>query len=427
MNTQTDASASAPVQSAQPTHTGIFAPLRASRNFTALWTGQTLSRFGDVLLHFLLPLIVYEVSASTMAMGTMMMLIMLPQVILLPFAGLLVDRTDRVRLMILTDVVRFAAMGVLTVLSALDMLTLPMLYAFGAVMGACSAIFLPAYGAVRAQVFTPDIRNAANSLTQSSTQVAQLIGPSLGGLMLGVTTATVGLGFDSLTFLASIGGLLLLKLPKTVRSEEKRAGGFRAYRDDLLGGYQEIRKHAWLWMTILCFGFVNVFSGGVLAVLLPWLVKVHLGWEPYAYGLIISASGLGALIMAFLFGRRAVWKNRGIMAYSGTGMTGLALLLMGVVDWLPGLIALSALSGAGIMLFGLVWEGSLQELIPAEAFGRVMSLDMLGSFALMPLGYLLAGWLAERIGGLTTMILEGTVILVMAALMLTLKPIRQFQ
>ncbi|MFK4429351.1 hypothetical protein ABH962_000700 [Bacillus sp. RC54] len=78
----------------------------------------------------------------------------------------------------------------------------------------------------------------------------------------------------------------------------------------------------------------------------------------------------------------------------------------------PALIGLMAIEGFGMMIFGLIWETSLQELVPEEAFARVASLDMLGSFALLPLGYVVVGWLATVIGGEITIITLAILVLV---------------
>ncbi|KEO84829.1 MFS transporter [Tumebacillus flagellatus] len=403
---------------------GLFSPLK-SRNFAALWGGQTMSRFGDILMNFMLPLIVYDLTASTVEMGKMMMFLTLPQVILLPFTGLLVDRLHRVRLMIFTDVIRFALMALLVALSATGHLNMASLYLLAVISGAMSAIFNPAYSAVRAQVFTPDIRNAANSLTMSSSQVASLVGPSLSGLLLGVTTYSVALGINALTFAISLGTLLMLRVSAPAQ-KGGQSWSITSFAKDLAGGYQELRKHAWLWMTILAFCLFNIFTAGVLSVLLPWLVKQHLGWDGVSFGLVMSSGGVGALVTAAIWGRRQVWKRRGMLAYLWIAGQGVFLFAMAFVHWLPGLMLLAALEGAAGMVFGLIWEGSLQELVPEEAFGRVVSLDIFGSIALLPFGYLATGILADKFGGLNVIMVEGACVFVLALFMLTLKPIRKF-
>ena len=79
-----------------------------------------------------------------------------------------------------------------------------------------------------------------------------------------------------------------------------------------------------------------------------------------------------------------------------------------------------------MMMFGLIWEGSLQELVPAEAYGRVASLDMFGSWGLLPLGYLITGWLAQQIGGNLTILIEGIMMVIVAGSVLAVPGVRKF-
>ncbi|MNJ62827.1 hypothetical protein D3C77_586820 [compost metagenome] len=116
-----------------------------------------------------------------------------------------------------------------------------------------------------------------------------------------------------------------------------------------------------------------------------------------------------------------------MIAYSGALISGLALLLMAFTSSAFGLCALFALEGFGIMLFALIWETSLQELVPQEAFGRVASLDMLGSFALLPVGYITIGWLADLIGGAETITLFAFLgMALLAAVLLFVPGVRKF-
>lgn len=412
--------------SVKPPRFALLQPMRVSRSFTALWSGQTTSAFGDSILSVMLPIIVYQIGHSTLAMGLVMTLNMLPQVILLPFAGLLVDRVPRVPLMMLTDGVRFLLLAGIALLAAFNHLTLHTIYGFAVIYGAMAGLFNPAYSAVRAQIFTPEIRNAANSLTQISSQSVRLIGPSLGGVIISAASAAIGLIIDAVTFVVSIISLIFVKTSRQPRAETPSAKGLRAFLYELSGGARELKKHPWLWVTVLAFSFANLCAGGITSVLLPWLIKVHLHDPAYDFGLVTSATAIGAMVSAMVMGSRSHWHHRGIIAYAGVGMWGLAILGMAFVANIPGLMVLAALSGAGVMAFAVIWEGSLQELVPEEAFGRVSSIDMFGSFVLMPIGYLLAGWLAQVIGGVQTYIGLAAVNVLIAICTLLVPSIRKF-
>ena len=119
-------------------------------------------------------------------------------------------------------------------------------------------------------------------------------------------------------------------------------------------------------------------------------------------------------------------EERGLLAYIGVAVSGLGLLFMPFVSSVPLLMVFMFLEGAGMMLFGLIWEISLQELVPEDKFGRVVSLDMLGSFALLPVGYLLTGWIAEGTGEIFTFVTFSVVIVLISVLVMFKKGIRNY-
>ncbi|MBO1624630.1 MFS transporter [Bacillus arachidis] len=403
----------------------LLLPVTKSRHFTFLWIGQLLSVLGSSITMVILPVVVYTLTGSTVVMGTTMAMYMLPNILVLPFSGLIVDRINRVKLMLFTDIVRCILMITLAVLVFTDTLTITILYVLVATYGLMDGLFQPAYAAVRARVFVPEIRNAANALTQMSNQGVRLIGPALGGLIVSVASAGIGFGLDALTYLLSFICLLFLK-DVTAKKVQEQTNQKMNFKKDFTEGIVVLKSHPWLWITILAFSFINICHAGIIVVLIPWLFNVHHQFEPFVYGIGMACSGAGAVVAALIFGGRQRWHKRGLLAYGGVLISGMSLLLMSFVSWAPGLVGLMALEGFGIMIFGLIWETSLQELVPEEAFGRVASLDMLGSFALLPLGYVVVGWVANIIGGTVTITILAIAAIVVVVIALLVPSIRQF-
>lgn len=404
----------------------LFSHPWQSRHFTALWLGQTFSQFGDNVLLVAIPLTVYSMGRSALQMGIVMALLLFPQVVLLPFTGILVDRVSRSRLMMLTDIVRCLLVATLAVLATAHWLIMPFLYAFVVLYGVMDSLFQPAYLAARAEVFSPDIRNAANGLTQVSQQVARLLGPAVGGMIIGFTSVAAAFWVDTGTFIISIISLVYLRLNQPERGATVDSSGLHNFVHQLTGGYRELRKNPWLWITIGAFAFINIASLGIGEILLPWLIKVHLRMSAGVFGLVTAASGLGGILCALVYGWRRQWRRRGVLAYGGVASTGVAGLGLAFAHSLLMLIILSTISGAGIMVFALTWEGSLQELVAPDAYGRVVSLDMFGSYALLPVGSIVTGWMAATIGGITAIIVESVFIIAIAAAVLFVPAIRRF-
>ncbi|MCL6457145.1 MAG: MFS transporter [Gorillibacterium sp.] len=429
-------------------------PFTNSRTFPCLWLGQLVSVLGSSITTTILPLVVLSLTGSTLSAGLILSVYMLFIVLALPLSGFMVDRYDRIRLMLLSDLARFLIMAAAATFAFTDHISMGILYVLVGLYGLMDGIFHPAYAAVRAQVFTPDIRNAANAVSQLGNQGIRLMGPSIGGLLLTFASAGFGFGLDALTYAISFCCLGLLRrrlvnpFSKTAQpsptneanpedsntaasaiaaSSDKPSTPSSSWKKDFTEGILILRSHPWLWITILAFSFINICFAGVTAVLIPWLFKIHHGFDPRLYGYAVTCSGVGAILAAAVFGSRPRWRHRGLLAYGGALLSGIALFTMTLVPSAAGLAALFTLEGFGIMIFGLIWETSLQELVPPEAFGRVASLDMLGSFALLPIGYILIGWLAEVIGGIPTIAIFSSIGIVTIIGILAVPAIRRFQ
>ncbi|WPP42647.1 MFS transporter [Paenibacillus hunanensis] len=411
----------------------LLSPIRQSRAFTYLWLGQWIAMLGSSVTMIILPIVIYNLTGSSTMMGLAMTIYMLPNVLILPVSGWIVDRTDRLRLIWLTNATRFLIMLTAAVLVFIDQLSLPVLYVGLALYGLMDGIFVPAYSALRAEIFTPDIRNAANALSQMSIQAVRLLGPAIGGLIVTFTSPGSGFALDSLTYLISLA--CFIGLGRFYVSSRKHTKQQTLTQDkmtkssmmsDLLEGFRILKSHPWLWITIVIFSLLNICFQGIIAILVPWLFKIHYGFSPVVYGLAMAGTGVGAVLAALLFGSRSHWRHRGWLGYGGAILSGVALLLLSIVSWAPGLVLVMVLEGFGMMMFALIWETSLQELVPIESFGRVSSLDLLGSYALLPLGYLLVGWLADYRGGIWTIALFSIIGMLLLVAGLCTKGIRNF-
>ncbi|MFT8710148.1 MAG: MFS transporter [Sporolactobacillus sp.] len=403
----------------------LLEPIIQSKAFRLLWIGNTLSTLGSSITLIILPMIVYSLSHSPMAMGLVMASHMLPNVIMLPFSGIIVDRLNRVKLMRMADLIRAILTCAGMILGLSGYLSIPLLITMAAIIGLMNGLFDPAFAALRAAVFTPDIRTSATSLAQASVQFMRLLGPALGGIIVSVFSAPVGFGVDAVTYIFSF----ICMLPLTKEGQINQSMSSRSQKKflhDCFTGIIILSKQTWLWVSILDLALVNICRSGITAILIPWLVKFHFGFPTYIYGLIMSSEGIGGTAAAFIFGMRKRWQHRGLIAYAGTGLCGLSLLLMALIANGFVLCLLMLIEGAGIMVFGLIWEISLQELVENDSFGRVASLDMIGSYALMPIGYLFTGWIAQTVGGTLSMLFLSSILIFSTIAVLWIPGIRQF-
>jgi hypothetical protein len=221
--------------------------------------------------------------------------------------------------------------------------------------------------------------------------VAFFLGPAL------ATSLVLGLGagwafaVDALTFLVSAAFLTRVHPRERGQAPERRS-----VLDDLREGYGEVRSRAWIWVTIAVFSLALLVSIGPWTTLGPTIAEEEYG-STGVYGLLTAAMGAGTMLGALLgFRLRPQHPMRAAFlcalpwpAVLGAFGAGLPLVV---------LVPLFAASGAGIALFGVWWETALAERVPPHALSRVSAYDWMGSLALLPVGFLLAGPLGEALG-----------------------------
>jgi MFS family permease len=366
------------------------------QDFRLLFLGQAASQIGDQVVIVALALFITQRTGSPTDLGLVLAAQTLPLVALLLFGGVWADRLPRHRIMIVTDVVRAALHATLTVLIFAGTVRIWQIVVIEALFGAARAFFQPAYSGLLPQTVPEPLIQDARALTESVSNVAFLVGPALAtALVLGLG-AGEAFAFDSATFILS--ALLLLRVRPRSRGAQN---GRHSVLEDLRAGWREVRSRAWVWATIVA------FSGAVLCVYAQWYALAPvIARDVYGgagiFGLLESVAGVGAVVGAIIGVR---WKPaRPLRA----GM--LLVLAWPVQDGvfalgapLPFVVVCAFATGFGFSLLMIWWETALARHIPAHALSRVSAWDWMGSLALLPVGYLLAGPLAATFGARTVL------------------------
>jgi MFS family permease len=168
-----------------------------------------------------------------------------------------------------------------------------------------------------------------------------------------------------------------------------------------------------------------VLDAGPRNVSMPFLIHDSLGLEVGALGAVTSSIAVGSVVAAVFLGRYHRLHRRGLLLYSCEIMMGVMLIVFGRAPWLWLLMAAAFVYGVGISTGSLVWTNTLQEMVPPERLGRVSSIDALGSFVFLPLGFAFAGLLTERIGPADVFVVGGTLVVLLAVGMLLVPSIRR--
>jgi len=177
-----------------------------------------------------------------------------------------------------------------------------------------------------------------------------------------------------------------------------------------------VKATPWLWITIAIVALGNITSSGPLAIALPFLVKENHAAEIDIFGLARSMLSLGVVIGAVWLGRKKVIRRRGLTAYGAWLISGLLLFAFGLPIGTLGMAVAALIIGLTSGAFALIWTNTLQQLVPRDMLGRVSSIDYLGTFLLLPVGFAVVGWATDQLGAATVFMIGGILTVGLAVL-----------
>ncbi len=383
----------------------ILVPFR-TRDFGLLWAAMTVSLLGDGIYFVAIAWQVYELSNAPTALSVVGVAWTLPNVLLILIGGVLSDRFDRRTLMIVSDVVRGLAIGLIALLALTDSLEFWHLLVLVAVYGAGEALFAPAFQAIVPDIVPAEHLVQANSLDMLMRPLAaQLAGPAIGGLMVAAFGTGVAFAFDAATF--GVSALCLLAMGKRPLPWREDSISVRGALADIREGFGFARSERWLWASLLAAAVSLLFSFGASQVLLPFVIKNDLGGGSGDYGLALAAVGVGSILAAVVVGRGALPRRPIAVMFSGWVTAVVCVGLWGLATEVWQIIAISVVRGAGISVGLVVWMTLMHTRIPRHLLGRVSSVDWMLSMSLIPLSFAAIGPVAEAFGARETLVAAG--------------------
>jgi len=374
------------------------------RNYRLFFSGQSISLVGTWITRVATSWLVYRLTGSELLLGVVGFCGQIPTMLLAPFAGVLVDRWDRHRLLVLTQAASMLQSLVLAVLTLRHDITVPWLLGLQIVQGVINAFDTPARQAFVVEM-VEDRADLANAIALNSSMVngSRIIGPSIGGLLI----AAVGEGWcflaDAVSYLFVIASLLMMRLP-SARSARVEA----RVLEELRVGYRYVRESAPIRTALVVLAIVSTMAMPY-TVLMPAYAAEVLHGGPNTLGLLMTASGVGALGGGlYLASRQSVVGLGRVAAYS-TLIFGAGLVAFAFTTSLWVALAVLPFVGAGFMVEMAATNTVLQTLVTDDLRGRVMAFYTMAFFGTAPLGSLLAGLAADRIGARWTIAAGGVI------------------
>ncbi len=358
-------------------------------NFILLWQGQLVSILGDVIYGIALGFWVLAVTGSTALMGTMMAASTLPAVLVSPFAGVIADRTDRRKLLILMDIIRGAAVVLLAIAVFRGSDGIWMVFTTGIVLSVCGAFFSPAVGSTIPDIVPKSRLIGANSMMGIIQSGSNIIGNSAGGFLFQVLGAPVLFLFNGLSFIVSAFLNLFLKIPKIERKEKQH------FFADMKDGYKFVWRFRGLRDLLVIISVLNFVSFVAIVLFLPLFQQTE-SLGPGRYG-VAMAFLTGGMLVAMIAtsaikfapaGRLKIFMLSSVIGFICFSATALAenFILMCVLIFLGGFFN---------AIINVFINTTIQLTVPQFMRGKVFALVSMLSQALTPFGMLLGGVLGE--------------------------------
>ena len=401
-----------------------FDGLWSNRDFRRLWISLTITHFGGQVTFLALPLTAaLLLSATPFEMGVLTALESLPFALFGLFAGVLVDRSRKLPLIIWADVGRAVVLLAVPIAAWTGTLAMPVLYAVGFLVGTGSVVAWAAYQVFMTERVGRANLVAANSKIALSDSSAQLVGPGLAGIAIQVLTAPIAILLDAFAFLLS--AWLLRGIPPR-ESDAPRSRGRSVWQDigeglDLIRRTPLLRSIAW---GVAAWNFLRHMFLAVIILFATQELQLSAG----AIGAAWMAGGLGCIAASFAARRMNLHRGIGEVMLGGVFLTGIAWGVIGLAPsgtWLAALVL-----GAGLLaydfggtLFFINYLSLRQAVTPDHLLGRVISTMIFLTILMAPLGSLLGGALAEWTGLRTTLWIAAGAGVSLGLLLLRISPI----
>jgi MFS family permease len=395
-----------------------YVRLALNPSFSALWAGQLISLFGDRIHQMALAAVVLGATGSALASALVFVAATLPNLFFSPIAGALVDRWDRKEVLVVSDILRAAAVLLVPIAAVTNVyLVYPLVFMITTI----SIFFRPARVAILPQIVEEDELLTANSAMWVGETVADGIGYPLAGIFVVALGSALPLAFwlDAVTYLASaiLLSTIVVGAPLRSRSNATTGADAASVREggivgELKEGWRFLRREPTLLANTVQ-ATVAQLTVGVMIGLTPAYALTVFGGSPFGweavYSFVEASQSLGNLVGGFVIGLVGTRLAKGRMIISGYTVFGFLLFLFSMSGDLGIVLGLAFGSGIANMAFLIPSQTLFQERTPAELLGRVVGFRFSLVFGAMTLAMAVGGLLADSVGVTTVIAASGIV------------------
>jgi MFS family permease len=362
-------------------------------NFWKFWIGQTISTLGSSFTSFALPLLIYNLTGSSLNLALTVVATVLPYLFFGLVIGAWVDRVNRKRLMILTDLFRALVIASIPLAALAGFLSVWWIYAVAFLNSALTICFDAAnFAAIPSMVGNEELMKA-NGRVQAGYSIAKVGGPLLGGLLIIVLPLQMLMLIDACSYFISAISLVLVTA--SFNASENGRLISTSLRQDIVEGLRYVLKHPILsWITLLLL-FVN-FILPTTNVQLVLFSKEWYAASDSQIGLLYACGSLGTVLFSLAAGRFRKHWSLGTIALGALMIEGVFTALTSISHWYWFLLFVWALRGGADVLFIISTYSLTQTAVPNQLFGRVITVIRVLTWSTASLGALLGGLVIQR-------------------------------
>jgi len=376
------------------------------RNFRLFFGGQSISLIGTWMTRIATSWLVYRLTGSALLLGTVSFAGQIPTFLVAPFAGVWVDRLDRRQVLVWTQALSMVQSLALAGLTLSHHITIHWLLGLSVMQGIINAFDMPGRQAFMVQM-VEDRRDLSNAIAINSSMVnmARLVGPSLAGMLIAVSSEGWCFLIDGISYIAVIASLLMMRINIAAVARKTTST-----LTELKVGWTYVSNFLPVRTILLLFAAVSLM-GMPFVVLMPIFAAQVLHGGPHTLGFLMGAMGVGALISALALAARKSVLGLVRMIPIAAAVFGVGLIGFGLSRWFWLSMVMVLIAGMGMMQ-GMAGSNTIiQTIVPEDKRGRVMSYYTVAFVGMAPFGSLLAGSVAHVIGAPWTVAMNGGVVL----------------
>ncbi|HEY3934604.1 MAG TPA: MFS transporter [Gemmatimonadales bacterium] len=385
-------------------------PLRALQHadFRRFLSGQGISLIGTWMQSIAEGWLVLELTHSAFAVGLTTTFATLPILGLTLYGGVVADRVDKRRFVMLLQTIMLLEASTMAVLTLTHHITVHIIWGLAVIFGFATAFEVPARQAFLVELVPANDLVSAAAINSTTYNLARVVGPAIAGIIVAIAGPGAAFAVNAASYIAVLIGLSRIQKPYLPAPIEERRSVFTGLR---FIASREVLSGLALQMVLL-----TVFAGSFIPILAVYARQV-LNVGAAGYGMLTSAVGVGAAIGAIVIGGMSGRFSRPRVAVVSATALGTTVILLSLVRDPTLALVVLACAGAAMASNGIVTATGLQLAAPSELRGRVMAVYSFVVLGMAPLGAFQAGWVAEHFGAPVSIALSGTVCLIGTAML----------